>query len=146
MLWNIELKFCIRTSWFNCTTDQVLVSFICVTFCWSYSTPFWTVLKIQFSIFFSYMLLHIELTYCIWLSLKKKLQIIVESHQFTSILVVVMNFVEFKILEIQRNFVWQYWWGYKDTDKGSIPEMRILSILLNIYDLKWRLHLSRHLP
>ena len=36
-----------------------------------------------------------------------------------------------------------FWLGV--TDEGSVPEMRIWSILLIISDLKWCIHLSRSL-
>ena len=47
---------------FNCTTDQVWVSSICINFCRSYA-PFGTYNtgNTQFSAFFSYILWHIEL-------------------------------------------------------------------------------------
>ena len=49
-----------------CTTDQVQVLSICVSFCRSFA-PFVTqnIGKTQFSAFFSYMLWHIKLKFCI---------------------------------------------------------------------------------
>ena len=38
---------------------------------------------------------------------------------------------------------WKYYVWLSITDEGSVPEMRIWSILLIKYDLKWCIHLSR---
>ena len=67
---------------FQCTTDQVWVSSICVNFCWSYA-PFGSLNtgNTQFSALFSYMLWHIELKFCIWLCFTV-LQIKFECRQF----------------------------------------------------------------
>ena len=56
-------------TFFYSTTDQVRVSLICIKFCRSYA-PFGTknIGNTQFSILFSYILWHIELKFCIWLS------------------------------------------------------------------------------
>ena len=85
---------------FYCTTDQVWVSSICVNFFRSYA-PFGTmnIGNTQFSAFFSYMLLHIELKFCIWLCFTV-LQIKFECRQFASIFVGVMPLLELRILEI----------------------------------------------
>ena len=45
-----------------------------------------------------------------------------------------------KISTISNYFVWP-----RITDRGSVPEMRIWSILLIKSDLKWCIHLSRSL-
>ena len=75
---------------FYYTTEQVWVSWISINFCRSYA-PFWTknTWNTQFSAFFSYMLWHIELKFCIWLCFTV-LQIMFECRQFASILVGVM--------------------------------------------------------
>ena len=55
---------------FYCTTDKVPVSSICVNFCGSYATfGTFNTANTQFSALFSYMLLHIELEFFIWLCL-----------------------------------------------------------------------------
>ena len=41
--------------------------------------------------------------------------------------------------------VWNYFVWLRITDEGSVPEMRIWSILLTISGLKWCIHLSRSL-
>ena len=53
---------------FNCTTDQVRVSSICINFCRSYA-PFGTYItgNTQFTALFSNLLWHIELKFFIWL-------------------------------------------------------------------------------
>ena len=53
---------------FLCTTEQVWVSSFCFSFCMSYAS-LWTknTRNTQFSALFSYMLLHIELKFRIWL-------------------------------------------------------------------------------
>ena len=68
-----------------CTTDQVWVSLTCFNFCGSYA-PSGTknTGNTRFSAFFSYMLWHIELKFCIWLCFTV-LQIKLECHQFASI-------------------------------------------------------------
>ena len=70
----------LHMTFFYCTTDQVRVSTICVNFCGSYA-PFGTsnTGNTQFSALFSYILWHIELKFCIWLSFTV-LQIKFESH------------------------------------------------------------------
>ena len=87
-------------TFFYCTTDQVRVSSIFVNFDGSYA-PFGTsnIGNTQFSALFSYMLLHIELKFCIWLSFTV-LQIKFECRQFASIFVGVMPLLELRILEI----------------------------------------------
>ena len=54
---------------FHCTTVQFRVSLIFVGFCRSY-TPFWNLKygNTQFPALFSYVLWHVELKFCIWLS------------------------------------------------------------------------------
>ena len=73
---------------------------ISVNFCWSYA-PFelHTLTNMQFSAHFSYMLWHIELKFCIWLSLTL-LQIKFECCKFASIFVGVTPLLELRILEI----------------------------------------------
>ena len=85
---------------FCCTTDLVWVSSICLNFCGSYA-PSGTknTGNIQFSALFSYMLWHIELKFCIWLSVTV-LQIKFECHQFASIFVGVMPLLGLRIPEI----------------------------------------------
>ena len=85
---------------FKCTTDQVWVSSICINLCGSY-TPFGTSTteNTQFSAFFSNMLWHIELKFCIWLCCTV-LQIKFECRQFASIFMGVMPLLELRILEI----------------------------------------------
>ena len=60
----------LKMTLFYCTTYQVRVSSFCVNFRRSYAS-FWTqnVENMQCSALFSYMLRHIELTFCIWLCL-----------------------------------------------------------------------------
>ena len=53
----------------------------------------------QFSAHLSYMLLHIELKFCIWLCFTL-LQIKFECHQFASIFVAVMPLLELRLLKI----------------------------------------------
>ena len=98
MLWHIELKFAYNLLY--CTTDQVRVSSICVNFCRS-DAPFWNYNtgNTQVSSLFSYMLSHIELTFCIWLCFTV-LQIIFECRQSASMFVGVMPLLELRILEI----------------------------------------------
>ena len=85
---------------FYCTADQVGVSSTCVNFCWSYA-PFGTknIGNTQFSAYFSYMLWHIELKFCIWLCFTL-LQIKFECCKFASIYVEVMPLLELRILKI----------------------------------------------
>ena len=85
---------------FSCTSDQVRMSSICVNFCGSYA-PFGTqnTEKRQFSAFFSYMLWHVELKFCIWLCFTV-LQIKFECHQFASIFWGFVPLLELRILEI----------------------------------------------
>ena len=85
---------------FNCTTDQVWVLLISISFCRSYA-PFRTKNNgnTQFSAVFSYMLWHIELKFCIWLYFTV-LQIKFKCCHFASNFVVVMPLLELKILEI----------------------------------------------
>ena len=47
---------------------------------------------------------------------------------------------QFSIINFVNYFIW-----LKITDEGSVPEMRIWSILLIKSDLKWCIHLSRSL-
>ena len=59
------------------------------------------ILEIHFSTLFSHMLLHIELKFCIWLSLScNELQIKFEWHQLSSTFVLVTPLLELRILEI----------------------------------------------
>ena len=93
---------------FHCTTDQVRVSSISVNFFGSYA-PFgisntWNT---QFSALFSYMLWHIELKFCIWLSFTI-LQIKFDCRQFASIFVGVMPLLELRILKIQFSALFSY--------------------------------------
>ena len=78
---------------FYCITDQVRVSLICVNFVGV--MPLFGTYNIgnaQFSgFFFSYMLWHIELTFCIWLCFTV-LQIKFKCRQFASIFVGVLLF------------------------------------------------------
>ena len=85
---------------FYCTSDEVYVSSISVTFCRSYA-PFITYNagNTQYSALFSYMLWHIELKFYIWLCLTV-LQIKFECRQFASIFVGVMPLSGLIILEI----------------------------------------------
>ena len=46
---------------------------------------------------------------------------------------------------ISRYNVWNYFVWLRITDEGSVPEMRIWSILLFKSDLKWCIHLTRGL-
>ena len=96
MLWYIELKFCIwlciTILQIKCDCRQFASIFVGVM-------PLWNVRNIQFSAFFSYMLWHIELKFCIWLCFTE-LQIKFECHQFASIFVGVMPLLELRILEI----------------------------------------------
>ena len=89
------------SSWhFACTKDQVRVLSISVNFCRSYA-PFGMLNteNTQFSAFFSYLLWHIELKFCIWLCFTV-LQIKFECRQFPSSFVGVMSLLELRILEI----------------------------------------------
>ena len=72
---------------FNCTSDQVRVSLICVNFCRHYA-PFGTksTENSKFSVLFSFMLLHIELKFCIWICFTV-IQIKLECPQFASMFV-----------------------------------------------------------
>ena len=85
---------------FNCTSDQVQVSSICVKFCGSYAS-FGTknTGNTQFSTLFSYMPWHIELKFCTWLCFTV-LQIKFECPQFASSFVGVMPLLELRILEM----------------------------------------------
>ena len=86
---NIELKMCILLSFkFECHQFS--------SFCRSY-VPFgtYTILEIQFSAFSSFMLWHIELKFCFWLSFYE-LQIKFRYRQFASIFVRVMPLLELK--------------------------------------------------
>ena len=85
---------------FHRTTDQVQVSSICINSCGSYA-PFGTsnTGNTQFSALFSYMLWHIELKVCIWLSFTV-LQIKFKCCEFASIGVGVMPLLELRILKI----------------------------------------------
>ena len=96
---------------FYCTTDQVRISAICVKFCGSYA-PFGTqnTENTQFSALFSYMLWHIELTFCIWLCFIV-LQIKFECRQFASIFVRVMPLLEleywkYTVFALFSNMLW----------------------------------------
>ena len=93
-------------SW-NFAYDFVLLNYISSVsvvnlcqFLWDLC-PFWNLeyWKYTVSAFFSYMLWHIELKFCIWLCFAL-LQIKFECHQFASILVGVMPLLELRILEI----------------------------------------------
>ena len=88
---------------FYCTTDQVWVLSICINFCACYALfgPLNT-RNTQFFVFFSYMLWHIELKFCIWICLTV-LHIKFECHQFASIFVGVMTLFDLRILEIHSN-------------------------------------------
>ena len=101
---------------FYCTTDQVLVSSICVNFaCRQFASIFvgvmplleFRILEIQFSTLFSYMLWHIELQFCIWLCFTV-LQIKCECCQFASIFVGIMPLLELRILKIQFSALFSY--------------------------------------
>ena len=85
---------------FHRTTDQVLVSSICINSCGSYA-PFGTsnTGNTQFSALFSYMRWHIQLKICIWLCFTV-LQIKFEYCEFASIGVGVMPLLELRILKI----------------------------------------------
>ena len=85
---------------FYCTTEQVLVSIICVNFCRSFA-PFGTknTRNTHFSAYYYYVFWHIELKFCIYLSYNE-LQIKYECHQFSKNFVGVMPFSELRILEI----------------------------------------------
>ena len=83
---------------FFCTTDQLLVSSICV---YSGVMPLFElrILYIQFSALFSYTLWHIELKFCTWLCFTV-LQVNFECRQWASIFVGVMSLLRLRILEI----------------------------------------------
>ena len=85
---------------FNCTTDQVRVSTICVNFCRRFA-PFGTkILEIHsFPALFSYMLWHIELKFYIWICFTV-LQVKFDCRQFASIFVGVLSLLGLRILEI----------------------------------------------
>ena len=82
---------------FWCTTDQVWVLSLCANFWRSYAS-LWTqnIGNVQFSAFFSYMLLHIKLKFCIWLCFNV-LQIKFECRHFASIFEGVMPLCELRI-------------------------------------------------
>ena len=80
---------------FYCTIDQVWVSSI---FVGVMPLSELTILKIQFSALFSYMLWYIELKFCIWLCLTV-LQIKFDCRQFASIFVGVMPLLERKMMK-----------------------------------------------
>ena len=75
----------LHMTFFQCTTDQVRVSSLCVNFWRIYASSWtWNIGNVQFSALFSYMLWHIELKFCIWLYFNV-LQIKFECGQFASI-------------------------------------------------------------
>ena len=82
MLWLFAYVF-----FFQCTTDQIRVSSLCVNY-WRRYAPFETrnTENMQFSAFFSNMLWQIELKFCIWRCFNV-LQIKFECYQFASIFV-----------------------------------------------------------
>ena len=90
---------------FKCTTDQIWVPSICVTFYRSY-VPFGTknTWNTRFSALFSYMLWNIELKFYIWLCFTV-LHIKFECHQFASIFVGAMSLLGLRILEIDSFFI-----------------------------------------
>ena len=49
------------------------------------------------------------------------------------------------LIELSIFNFWNYFVWLRITDEGSVPEMRIWSILLIKSDLKWSIHLSRSL-
>ena len=82
---------------FSCTTEQVRVSSLCINFWRSYAF-LWTynIGHTQFSAFFLYMLLHIELKFCTYLCFNV-LQSKFECHPFASIFEGVMPLLETRI-------------------------------------------------
>ena len=106
MLWHIELKFCI---WLCFTVLQI--KFECPQFALMFVGVMplleHRILKIQFSARFSYMLWHIELKFCIWLSFTV-LQIKFDCRQFVSIFVGVMPLLEWKWWNMQFSALFSY--------------------------------------
>ena len=99
MFWRIELKFCIQICF---TVPQIKSE------CGEFASIFMRVMPLlelrileilSFPHFYSYMLWHIELKFCIWLCFTV-LQIKLQCRQFASICVRVMPLLELRILKI----------------------------------------------
>ena len=100
--WHIELKFCtwLCFDFFQCTSGQVRVSSLCISFWRSYAS-LWTsnIVNVQFSALFSFVIWHILLKFCIWFCFDV-LQIKFEYRHFASIFEGVMSLFELRLWEI----------------------------------------------